>query len=205
MDSVSVVPVCNNFSESLQPEMLKILVRLQSDDPWMANEHSLDLYELSLNPDFTVATEPANEGEDSGLVPPITSTPYLFPPVYTSRVTSNRGSLRCTDLLLGKCGTAIWVKPGERATHGLVTSDIYDDYLYVDRLSTSGLVVDMASRAADSLVAGTFPGPLNPEDSVRTHRIYTNISNNWTALDYDEAIGRVVLGDAAGGVRILEL
>ncbi|GAW01369.1 hypothetical protein LENED_002959 [Lentinula edodes] len=152
-----------------------------SDNPWMSNEHSLDLYELSLNPNF-------------------------FPPICTSRVTSSRGPLRCTDLILGRCGTAMWVKPGDRTTHGLLASDMYDDYTYVARLGglESGIVT-MGGGATESLVAGIFPGPLNPDETVRTRKIYTNVSKDWTALDYDEAIGRVVLGDATGCVRILEL
>ncbi|KAE9409532.1 hypothetical protein BT96DRAFT_848152, partial [Gymnopus androsaceus JB14] len=213
VDGVSVVPIYPNPSDRSQPGILKLLVRLQSDNPWMANEHSLDLYELWLNPDFSATAEhaQANEADSPTLsAPSSTATPYSFPPTYTSRVTSTRGSLRCTDLLLGKCGTAIWVKPGERATHGLLTSDVY--YAYFARTfggiagaESTAMDADVDGKAAETLVAGTFPGPLNPEDNVRTRKIYKNALNNWTALDYDEAIGRVVLGDAAGGVRILQL
>ncbi|KAJ4497900.1 hypothetical protein C8R41DRAFT_171568 [Lentinula lateritia] len=202
VDGVSVVSMYPDCSVGSHPGTLKILVRLQSDNPWMSNEHSLDLYELSLNPNFV--STPAPEHAHEQMYP--TECPYQFPPICTSRVTSSRGALRCTDLILGRCGTAMWVKPGDRATHGLLVSDMYDDYTYVARLGgrESGIVT-MGGGATESLVAGIFPGPLNPDENVRTRKIYTNVSKDWTALDYDEAIGRVVLGDATGSVRILEL
>ncbi|KAJ4487794.1 hypothetical protein J3R30DRAFT_850244 [Lentinula aciculospora] len=196
VDGVSVVPVYPDPSISSQPGTLKILVRLQSDNPWTANEHSLDLYELSVNPNFV---DPAfGHGESITAI----QCPYLFPPICTTRVSSTRGPLRCTDLVLGQCGTAIWVKPGDRALHGLLTSDVYVDYTYIARL---GGLEASGGGVTESLVAGIFPGPLNPGEEVRTRKICTNISNNWTAFDYDEAIGRLVLGDAAGCVRVLEL
>ncbi|KAJ3920018.1 hypothetical protein F5877DRAFT_39018 [Lentinula edodes] len=202
VDGVSVVSMYPDCSVCSHPGTLKILVRLQSDNPWMSNEHSLDLYELSLNPNFVSTPAPEHEHEQMYA----TECPYQFPPICTSRVTSSRGPLRCTDLILGRCGTAMWVKPGDRATHGLLASDMYDDYTYVARLGglESGIVT-MGGGATESLVAGIFPGPLNPDETVRTRKIYTNVSKDWTALDYDEAIGRVVLGDATGCVRILEL
>ncbi|KAJ3852621.1 hypothetical protein EV368DRAFT_40617 [Lentinula lateritia] len=202
VDGVSVVSMYPDCSVCSHPGTLKILVRLQSDNPWMSNEHSLDLYELSLNPNFVSAPAPEQENQQMYA----TGCPYQFPPICTSQVTSSRGPLRCTDLILGRCGTAMWVKPGDRATHGLLASDMYDDFTYGARLagSESGIVT-MGGGATESLVAGIFPGPLNPDENVRTRKIYNNVSKNWTALDYDEAIGRVVLGDATGCVRILEL
>ncbi|KAJ3800040.1 hypothetical protein GGU11DRAFT_774748 [Lentinula aff. detonsa] len=201
VDGVSVVPTYSDSPVYSQPGTLRILVRLQSDNPWMANEHSLDLYELSLNPN-AVGT-PAHGHEQSTAI----ECPYLFPPICTSRVSSTRGPLRCTDLALGQCGTAIWVKPGDRASHGLLMSDVYDNYTSVARLNglDSDVSVSIEGSATESLVAGIFPGPLNPEEKVRTRKICTNVTNNWTALDYDEAVGRLVLGDATGCVRILEL
>ncbi|KAJ3906866.1 hypothetical protein F5879DRAFT_606313 [Lentinula edodes] len=183
VDGVSVVSMYPDCSVCSHPGTLKILVRLQSDNPWIT---------------------PAPEHEHEQMY--ATECPYQFPPICTSRVTSSRGPLRCTDLILGRCGTAMWVKPGDRATHGLLASDMYDDYTYVARLGglESGIVT-MGGGATESLVAGIFPGPLNPDETVRTRKIYTNVSKDWTALDYDEAIGRVVLGDATGCVRILEL
>ncbi|KAJ3887512.1 hypothetical protein GG344DRAFT_55576 [Lentinula edodes] len=202
VDGVSVVSMYPDCSVCSHPGTLKILVRLQSDNPWMSDEHSLDLYELSLNPNFVSTPAPEHEHEQMY----VTECPYQFPPTCTSRVTSSRGPLRCTDLILGRCGTAMWIKPGDRATHGLLASEMYDDYTYVARLGglESGIVT-MGGGATESLVAGIFPGPLNPDENVRTRKIYTNVSKDWTALDYDEAIGRVVLGDATGCVRILEL
>ncbi|KAF9061906.1 hypothetical protein BDP27DRAFT_1337390 [Rhodocollybia butyracea] len=177
-------PIDSSTPFELPPKKLDIL-------------HSLDLYELSLD-ENVIAIQSPEQGVDINSEDASTA------------LISTRGSLRCTDLALGKCRTAIWVKPGDRASHGLLTSDVYHDYTYIARLgglTSSGVpsAADLEGRAAESLVAGIFPGPLNPDDEVRTRRIYMNPWNNWTALDYDEANGRVVLGDAVGGIRILEL
>jgi hypothetical protein len=92
-------------------------------------------------------------------------------------------------------------------SHGLLTSDLYS---YINRLG--GFLHAFgggSARRAECLVAGVFPGPLNESESdkgiVKTTEIYTNPLNNWTALDYDESLGRVILGDAVGSIRILEL
>ncbi|KIK57623.1 hypothetical protein GYMLUDRAFT_1009574 [Collybiopsis luxurians FD-317 M1] len=195
VDGVSVVPIYS--AGCTRPTTLKILVRLQSDNPWMANEHSLDLYELHSDPDI-------------GIEDDVARSPYLFPPICTAQVASTRGSLRCTDLVLGKCGTAIWVKPGERALNGLLPPEIYDDYTNNTRQGgfdgiLSNISGDVEGKSSESLVAGIFPGPLNPQTTVRTRKIYANVLKNWTTLDYDEAVGSIVLGDASGSVRILQL
>ncbi|KAF5389847.1 hypothetical protein D9757_003652 [Collybiopsis confluens] len=196
VDGVSVVPTLHS-REISQPKTLKLLVRLQSDDPWTSNEHSLDLYEL--------LADPAVGLEDDNDAP---RPPYLFPPIRTSQVISTRGPLRCTSLVLGKAGTAIWVKPGDRASHGLLPLDSYPNLidiaqLGVDSILTSSGHVDR--KDSESLVAAVFPGPLNPSNKVRTQKICANDLKNWTAFDYDEAVGRVVLGDASGTVHILQL
>ncbi|KAK7026025.1 hypothetical protein VNI00_015742 [Paramarasmius palmivorus] len=39
------------------------------------------------------------------------SAPYTFPPTHIGSLSSPRGSLRCTSVRLGPCGTAVWVSP----------------------------------------------------------------------------------------------
>ncbi|KAJ3822071.1 hypothetical protein F5880DRAFT_1577519 [Lentinula raphanica] len=191
VDGVSVVPTYSEPSSCSQPGTLHLLVRLQSDNPWRANEHSLDLYELSLNPNFGAPALVVHEQSTA------TQCPYLFPPICTSRVSTTRGPLRCTDLALGRCGTAIWIRPGERASLGLV-SGVFS--------SLVPEILEFESEiASENLVAGIFPGSLNPYGNVRTRRICSNVANNWTALDYDEAMGLLFLGDATGSVSMLEL
>ncbi|KAK0237325.1 hypothetical protein EDD85DRAFT_770504 [Armillaria nabsnona] len=106
-----------------------------------------------------------------------------FPPTLTSKVSSRRGALRCTDVILGTRGTAVWIRPHDRA---MVPHWEEHD-------------------GCETLIAAVFPGPLNPTDQVRVREVCMNNLNNWTALDYDENLGRIALGSGFGKVTIVQL
>jgi len=161
---------------------MSILIRSESDDPWASDAHSLDLYTLEPNP-FFVSSSASGTANDP---------PYIFPPALTSQVPSVRGPLRCTDVILGSHGTAVWIHPADHAVTGLITTDVLQN---------------LPSHAAhESLVAAVFPGPLNPIGSrVDARTLWTNSFNNWTSMDYDEQCGRIALGSSYGGITILEL
>ncbi|KAK0433852.1 hypothetical protein EV421DRAFT_1741252 [Armillaria borealis] len=57
----------------------------------------------------------------------------------------------------------------------------------------------------ETLIAAVFPGPLNPTTQVRVHEVCMNGLNNWTALDYDEDLGRIDLGLRSGKITIVQL
>ncbi|RDB17683.1 hypothetical protein Hypma_001259 [Hypsizygus marmoreus] len=161
---------------------LTILLRGESDDPWSSGLHSLDFYTLEPN---------LNSQNPS---------PYTFPPTLVTRVPAVRGSLRCRDVFLGPCGTAVWVQPQDRAPVGLVAG--MDDYP-LQAISTTSV--------HESLVIAVFPGPLAPSDVsgngavTRSRTLCTNSLNNWTSLDYDEDLGRIALSSSFGRVMILEI
>jgi hypothetical protein len=195
IDGVSVAPAqCSNRSDvsSAYPP-LSVLIRGESDNPWSSGLHSLDLFTLHPNP--TYHSTSSDNDIDTVLIP------YVFPPTLTSQVHAIRGPLRCRDVILGRCGTAVWIQPRDRAVVGL--------------LSNEGLPAQTIYTASghESLVADVFPGPLSASNIVsgdvvavrRSRTLYTNHLNNWTSLDYDEELGRIALGSSYGRVLILEL
>ncbi|PBK86041.1 hypothetical protein ARMGADRAFT_1169269 [Armillaria gallica] len=131
-----------------------ILIRSQSDNPWASELNSLELYSLS-----------------------------SFPPTLVSKISSRRGALRCTDVILGKRGTAVWIRPHDRA---MVSHWEEHD-------------------GCETLIAAVFPGPLNPTTEVRVREVRMNTENNWTAFDYDEDLGRIALGSSSGKITIVQM
>ncbi|KAK0443435.1 uncharacterized protein EV420DRAFT_1752037 [Desarmillaria tabescens] len=67
-----------------------------------------------------------------------------FPPTLTSKISSRHGTLRCTDVMLGNRGTAVWIQPHDRA---MVSHWKEHD-------------------GCETLMAAVIPGPLNPTGQV---------------------------------------
>ncbi|KAL1760498.1 hypothetical protein FB107DRAFT_202934 [Schizophyllum commune] len=144
--------------------------------------------------------------------------PFLFPPVHAERFHSSRGALRCTDLVLGPCGTAVWVQPPDYASAGLMFGND-------DGRSMQNNVPSLNSHEA--MMAGAFEGPLRGEEEdgdgdglkganglqgvegaplTRHGRVLLqNPSNDWTSLDYDELLGRIAFGSSGGYVKVVQL
>ncbi|KAF9009566.1 hypothetical protein BDQ17DRAFT_1538976 [Cyathus striatus] len=194
-----IIPCQIDTSASYPP--IAMLVRSESDDPWSSDMHNVELYTFPPNPHFSESTS------DEDTPSPPSTPPYIFPPIKVNQVHSLRGSLRCTDMILGKFGTAVWVQPKERAIRGLLWAE-----------ETYPLPAPPSINAHECLVAAVFPGSLNSnpvgsgEDKkccctnvTRGHRIRSNDLNNWTSLDYDESLGMIALGSSFGRVVILQL
>ncbi|KAF8064444.1 hypothetical protein FPV67DRAFT_1782692 [Lyophyllum atratum] len=190
IDGVSVTP-----TRTGAPPALSILLRGESDDPWSSGLHSLNFYLLQPNPN-SIPTP------TSGERPP----PYLFPPILVSQVPAVRGSLRCRDVVLGPCGTAVWIQPQDRAVVGLAWAPSEFEQYPLPAIQAAG--------GHESLVVAAFPGPLAERDVVGrgaeegttgSRVIWKNSLNNWMAMDYDEEMGRVVVCSSFGRVLMLEL
>ncbi|PBK86136.1 hypothetical protein ARMGADRAFT_1086890 [Armillaria gallica] len=133
-----------------------ILVRSQSNNPWASELNSLELYSLS-----------------------------SFPPTLISKISSRRGALRCTDVILGKRGIAVWILRPSRYLH--LKRELSD----VPTYSSENAPLHVA---CETLVATVCPGPLNPTVEVRFYDACLNLLENWTVLDYDDNLGRVAVG-----------
>jgi len=236
-DIFTAIGGSNTLSEGLPPP-LTILVRSQSDNPWTSDEHSLDLYALMPNPDTNLDVTQSEPPFLGNLASPVAAdtpvptlsdtppeprrTPYLFPPLPTSRISSIRGSLRCTDVVLGPCRTAVWIRPHDSSLAGLM-GGLQNGEQY----QLPSYLFEQTERSQEGLVCAVFPGPLcqnhmhkygahessrgtgntprhsKAEGDVRM--MWMNELNNWTTLDYYEAMGRIALGSGDGYVTLLEL
>ncbi|KAK0437112.1 uncharacterized protein EV420DRAFT_1652235 [Desarmillaria tabescens] len=67
-----------SWIDSASATPTSILIRSESDNPWASELNSFELYSLS-----------------------------SFPPTLTSKISSRRSALRCTDVILGNRGTAV--------------------------------------------------------------------------------------------------
>ena len=187
--SVSMAPrsnpvdICDHPSHSV----ISILLRAESDNPWSQEQHNLRFFTLSPNPHYDLALR--HDNQSSANIPP-----YLFPPLLTAEVSSIHGSLRCADIKLQPYGTAVWVHPRNRADAGLIPDDV----------NPQG--IPHTPAASERLVAAVFPGALSQTGTGGGAKtLWTNESNDWTCLDYNEELGRIALGSRSGSVTVLEL
>jgi len=202
----------NQLSKSVystdKPLPLSILVRTETDDPWASDDSSLELYTLHVNPHYL------EHLVDDKTICAVHETmslmhspqPYCFPPVLTSKVISRRGSLRCTDVLLGRLGSALWLQPKDRTVAGLCWTA--DDAL------TGPHNGECSKYRYESLVAGIFPGTLFPDVSRTSDKgvltmeaqiIRWNEGQSWSSIAYDEDVGRIVLATGFGDITILDM
>ncbi|KAH9886652.1 hypothetical protein C8Q73DRAFT_795139 [Cubamyces lactineus] len=224
---------------------LSILLRTESDDPWASDVHKLEQFLLLPDPTFeglpraanAASTEVVEQTDSPSSAPPApaSASPYIFPPVRAERTSPTvRGFLRCPDIVLGPCGTALWIQPRARTTAHLTGLDVHSstaqvwdsfnpDYVHLDaaddrseahyalqnRSSTSPLTPNR-EKTAETLCAAVFAGPLqerHPEllqPHARKVWAQPKDSCNWTAFDYDEERGRVALGSSDGSVVVLD-
>jgi len=96
--------------------------------------------------------------------------------------------------MLGRNGTAVWINPQDRSAGGLLSID--DDDFPLQGVEHSN----------ERLMAAVFHGPLSPQNpEVDAVEICTNDRNNWTALAYDEDMGRIAVDSSSGDLTIIML
>ncbi|OJT09736.1 hypothetical protein TRAPUB_13767 [Trametes pubescens] len=234
IDGVSVNRQCDpldgtdSMATSLEDAPLSILLRTESDNPWASGVHKLEQFLLFPNPAFAEFTDapPSDTSTNTpgpstlptvATPPPI--APYIFPPVRAEHtLPAVRGFLRCTDIILGPCGTALWIQPRAARTAHLTGLDVHSsdaqvldalnpDYLHPDDAPLSGSAD--RTKTAEALCGAVFAGPLqkrHPELQARARKLWVQQKDNssWTALDYDEERGRAALGSSDGTVTILD-
>jgi hypothetical protein len=196
------------------PPPISILVRAETDDPWSSDILPIELYTLHPNPDYT----PSDNSQMTSMVEnavmtlsSFPSSPYIFPPILTSKVVSRRGALRCKEIILGRLGTALWIQPKDRSAAGLY-------WTTEDAPPVGPENIISSEHKNESLVVTVFPGSLfqgsGKEDDIQEGNavsemkgkvICWNDRHSWSSIDYDEEVGRIVLGTSFGEITILDL
>ncbi|KAF8442179.1 hypothetical protein L210DRAFT_3398248 [Boletus edulis BED1] len=181
----SSAPFCP-VSSSQSP--LSLLVRDKGGDPWRPTE----LFQfMTLNADFNRTPDHTSQDISSTSHEPQSLS---FPFSRISDLSSNyRGPLRCSDMVLGSYGTAVWVQPSDWAAGGLIAGENF-----VEQVATS--------TSRESLVVALFPGLLNqgsPEAHIKV--VLESDGSGWSCLDYDEARGLIALGSGSGEVTVFRL
>ncbi|OSD00750.1 hypothetical protein PYCCODRAFT_1446126 [Trametes coccinea BRFM310] len=236
IDGVSVNQQCDPLSHaaglagSAEITPLSILLRAESDDPWASDVHKLEQFLLLPNPAFAEPTQASDTQPDTTVdapqlfepptPPPALTAPYVFPPVRAERTASAiRGFLRCTNIVFGACGTALWIQPRPARAAHLTGYDLHSSVTQIsDALDPAHAPLSEFAQAQqgtqrakmkESLCAAVFAGPLqrcHPELETKARAIWAQPreGRNWTALDYDEDRGRVALGASDGSVTVLD-
>lgn len=187
----------------MEPQDLSIVLRAESDDPWSSIHHTVNLYHLQQAPPPVKDDETDENEEDSKT----SISPYLFPPLQYASFPAARGHLRCKDICLGKCGTALWIQPRPARNTDLTNFDVHSSDA---QGSGHHPLTGSQIPKKEALVAAVFPGQLKSrnegvEENVRTLWTIEDVSVDWTSMDYDEARGLIALGDSRGSVVVLNL
>ncbi|KAF8625734.1 hypothetical protein AX15_005217 [Amanita polypyramis BW_CC] len=188
---------------------VSLLLRRKNSDPWYSDTHSIEHYILLPNPTYNPTYPSSPEPQMEKQPPP--DLPYLFPPLRRIEIPNLRGSLggllHTSNIILGRCGTAVWINPQDRAAGGLYFGD--DD--------SPLQIVPYVERSNEQLMAAVFHGPLShgrnskraqdesDASGVDKWTVCVNDRNNWTAMDYDEDRGRIAVGSASGDLTVLML
>ncbi|KAG1738452.1 uncharacterized protein EDB91DRAFT_1249364 [Suillus paluster] len=107
---VSVPPSSPEDPSGMKGQPLLILVRTKNDVLWSS---TLKIQLWTLSPMIT--------SNDTAVDRPH----YNFPPSMTTEIiTPRRGALRCTGMVPGPYGTAVWVQSGDYSVAGLISSNV---------------------------------------------------------------------------------
>ncbi|KAF9233179.1 hypothetical protein BU15DRAFT_80381 [Melanogaster broomeanus] len=169
---------------------LSMLVRTKGDDPWRLEDQ---FQFLTLKSDPNNVASSTSDDDDT---PSIDSEPPTFPFTHVSSLSSpHQGPLRCSDMVLGPYGTAVWVQPADWAPAGLILDNVDMQHAPVP-------------PSRETLVAAIFPGLLNRGSLAGEACIKVSFENTgcaWSCLDYDEEQGLIALGSNFGEITMLRL
>jgi hypothetical protein len=198
IDSIHVQVSVSPQSDPGSYPSISILCREEGENPWSTGTHYIHLYSIDPNPSYD-ASDPQ-------------SIPYSFPPRLVARTVSKKGYSRCSQVILGARGTAVWIHPQDRSSTGLVSPDLFAHVTELQR------TVSTAGPAHETLMISAFPGPLFNEKSAAVSKtgsgdcvavegrpLWTNGLNDWSAIDYDESNGRIAIGTSQGKIMIMNI
>lgn len=180
--SLSAGPVVR-YAEK-DPPFLSLLVRTKGDDPWsLKDQFQFFTVGSSLPTESSIGLPGETSLTDSLPLPRLALSSSLTCP--------NRGPLRCSDMVLGRYGSAAWVLPADRSIAGLISEHVH---LQTVPVPTSN----------QTLIIAAFPGPLSSEAQVKAS-IENEEGSSWSCLDYDEEHGLIALGSSTGDINIFSL
>ncbi|KAF8556548.1 hypothetical protein OG21DRAFT_1408858 [Imleria badia] len=166
---------------------LSLLVRNKGSDPWRPTEQ---FQFMKLNADFSQT--PGDTSQDTSSTSQESSS---FPFNLISSLSSHhQGPLRCSDMVLGSYGTAVWIQPSDWSAGGLIPEEHVIRQVYA------------SMRSQESLVVALFPGLLNQGSSEAHFKVVLESNESgWSCLDYDETRGLIALGSGTGEVTVYRL
>ncbi|KAF9223291.1 hypothetical protein BS17DRAFT_781630 [Gyrodon lividus] len=184
--SLAVLPSTQLNTTSPSQPSLSILVRTKGEDPWRLQDQ-FQFLTLNASPNAT----PSTSHDDT---PSVDNNPRTFPFTPVSSISSpHQGPLRCSDMVLGPYGTAVWVQPADWAMAGLISDNVHLQHAPVP-------------PSHETLVAAIFPGLLNRGSSEACVKVsFENSGYAWSCLDYDEERGLIALGSNFGGLTMFRL
>lgn len=141
--------------------------------------------------------------EGSNGLPHHTVYPSMFA---TTR--NPRGHLRCPTVTLGPLGTYACIIPRPAGHRGLTAFDVHNQHTQTSP-SLPGIGAGGLGREGLQLGKFGYNGGGSSGESVQGKCLWWNVNDEgegfdqWTAMEYDEALGRVALGSAYGRLTIL--
>lgn len=186
VDGVSLATPPRDTAHGSQPS-LSMLVRTKGDDPWsLQDQFKL----LTLNSDTSDIALLTPHDDASSTDPHSRAFPLSL---VTSLSSPHRGPLRCSDMVLGSYGTAVWVQPADWSVGGLISSDVHLQHVPVP-------------TSQETLFAAIFPGPLSHDTTEARIKVsLPNSGSTWSCLDYDEERGLIAVGSSSGSITLFSL
>lgn len=209
---------------------LNVLVRNFHNDPWspaMDNIYHVFLAvspPLPAPPSMTTPSPPSSvsasddidEWDDlaDGLSSlPLSEEPpdrqrYIIYPSILAATRNPRGHLRCSTVVLGPLGTYACIIPRPAGHRGLTAFDVHNQHT---QTSNSIPGIGGGGQGKEGLQLGKFgyDGGGSAGAGAQGRCLWWNVNgegegfDQWTAMEYDEALGRVALGSAYGRVTVL--
>lgn len=188
--------------DTTKPDSFFVLFRQPNADPWSTHAPTLAFYRLEENSTADVEEDLISHSDTDG------STSHLFfgaflasVPLSASASPTSTSSSTSPKLVLGHHRTAIWLSPRPRESDstGLVQMDLNRQEDWPSQARGTRF---WRNFLGDDLVWASFEG--SKIDVFKRH-VFNSRGEVWTAIGYDEEMGRVALGRGDGCITFLRL
>lgn len=203
-----------------------VLVRNLRNDPWAPAMDNIHHVFLAISPPLSTSLSSPLLPDSSGseidewdeLADGLNSLSLSEEPAERHRHTiypstfattrNPRGHLRCPTVTLGPLGTYACIIPRPAGYRGLTAFDVHAQHTQTSP-SLPGIGGGGAGKEGLQLGKFGYEGGGSSGSSVNGRCLWWNVNgegegfDQWTAMEYDEALGRVALGSAYGRVTVL--